>query len=65
RGRGADEFPDPSTVDLYAVQQKEQVILGEVDLDENPLADVEEEREELMLRCHRRNTGGTISISKL
>ncbi|CAF1658153.1 unnamed protein product, partial [Rotaria magnacalcarata] len=53
---GADEFSDPPTVDLDALQQKEQVLLGEVDLEEDPFADVDEEKEELILRRHRRNT---------
>ena len=52
-----DDFPDPSEVDLDALQQKEMALLG-IDEEEDPFAGAEEEEEEeSTLRRRRRNTG--------
>ncbi|CAF2445289.1 unnamed protein product [Rotaria sp. Silwood2] len=52
-----DEFPDPSTVDLDALQQKEQALLGEVDMEKDPFADAEDGEEFTIGRRRRRNIG--------
>jgi hypothetical protein len=52
-----DDFPDPSVVDLDALQQREQALLGEVDEEEDPFAGAEDEEEESTSRRRRRNTG--------
>ncbi|CAF1077982.1 unnamed protein product [Rotaria sordida] len=51
-----DRFPDPSTVDLDALQQTEQALLGEVDLEEDPFADAEDEEEEFTIGRRRRRS---------
>ncbi|CAF0928607.1 unnamed protein product [Adineta ricciae] len=53
-----DEFPDPSLVDLDALQQTEQALYGGTDLEEDPFANAqeEEEDEEPTLLRRRRNT---------
>lgn len=49
-----DEFPDPSEVDLDALQQKEREQMGDPDEEADPFADAEEES---TLRRRRRNAG--------
>lgn len=51
-----DNFPDPSTIDLDALQQIEKDLLGDVESEEDPFAGAEEE-EESTLRQLLRNTG--------